>query len=302
MEELGFYCFSWGATLRRALLPALAALLGVCLACGAAGAADKKWYCSGLYNCLQERPSSCDDEACRGKPGIEYDDAFCSMFQELKKRGLEPETFWGRRIYSYLSRRHRITYRLEGSMPLTADILCYLMNDLPFAAQLINAYRGTTYAARYTDPARRQFRGDNGGSLSGIFTTITQDATRYRTAYFGYGTAKVLMWRLNGTALVLLDFEPAGQGAVKYWLTCMVFPSNRFVRSVLDFMLFRKAMMGIFKDMITNVQEAAVAFCKGDLAPVERHPAFTFPEGRKSIAEFQRFVQSAYDQKNSVPQ
>jgi hypothetical protein len=264
-------------------------------------AADKKWYCSGIYNCLQQKLPSCDEEACQQKPGIEYDDDFCTMFLELKKRGLDPETFWGRRIYSYLSRQHRITYMIEGSMPLAAEILRYLMNDLPFAAQLINAYKGTTYSASYTDPAHKQFRGDNGGSLSGIFTTITQDPAQNKTVYFGYGTAKILMWRLNGTALILLDIEPDNAGSVNYRLTCMVFPSNRFVRSILDFVLFRKAMTGIFRDMIANIRDTALQFSKGNTAPLEKYPAFNCPEGRKEIADFQRVVQGANHQPPGEP-
>ena len=77
------------------------------------------------------------------------------------------------------------------------------MNNLPFAAQLVNAYQGTKYQAVYLDTTKKRFSG-SGESLSGIFTTVLQNEEQTRSLYHGFGTVNVTAWRLSGTALVML--------------------------------------------------------------------------------------------------
>jgi len=256
-------------------------------------ALDKKSYCSGVYNCLAEKPESCNDALCKKNPNIEYNSDFCEIFHRLKKRGLKPETFWGKRIYAYLSMEYRVTYTVDGTLPVSAPVMCYLMNNLPFSARLVNAYQGTGYTLEYTDTAKRKFRGDNGESLSGVFNIVLQDTNQLRNVYFGYGIAKVLMWNLRGTALVFFDYDPVDRSSVKYQLSCTVFPANSLIKSILNFVLFRKVVLSILKETIEHVQTSATEFYKGNLKPIEEYPEFNTPDGRKNIEAFQQIIQDS---------
>ncbi len=254
---------------------------------------DKKSFCSGVYHCLEERPAFCTEALCIAGPDIEYDEEFCSIFKELRTRGLEPEKYWGKRIYAYLSRKHRITYMVEDTLPLAAPVMRYLMNHPSFAAQLINAYQKTSYSVRFVDRARKKIRGTNGKDIYGVFTIVLQNDNRFKTTYFGYGTAHVLMWQLYGRVLVVFDYTPVSQESISYRLRCIVFPANSFLKSIMNFVLFRKVVLNILKENIENVQTAALEFHRGNVKPLESYPAFYTPEGRNRINEFRQLLQGS---------
>jgi hypothetical protein len=252
-------------------------------------AADHSTYCSGMYYCLQETVEGCSAEDYTSDD-IPKTDAYCSIFKDLQTRGLRSTTSQGRQIYKKVSGKHRVEYTQEGTLPMPVEVMTYLMNNLPFSAQLINAYQDTNFQAAYLDKAKKRFSG-SGESLSGIFTTVLQDEGQTRSLYHGFGTAEVLVWRLSGTALVMFDFEEVGPQEITYRLRCMVFPHGVFVKSILNFFLFRNAIVDVLDETFGDIQNSAMAFHRGERAPIENYPAFATPEGRQQIEEFQLLLQ-----------
>ena len=206
----------------------------------------------------------------------------------------------GKQIYKKVSGKHRVEYAIDGTLPLSAAVITYLMNNLPFAAQLVNAYQGTKYQAAYLDKTKKRFSG-SGESLSGVFTTVLQNEQQTRSLYHGSGTAEVMVWRLRGTALVTFDFEEAGPRAITYRLRCMVFPNSLFVKSILNFSLFRNAIVKVLDETVGYIQDSAVAFQRGEREPIKNYPAFSTPEGRQHIKEFQELLQRTMDEAEATP-
>ena len=61
----------------------------------------------------------------------------------------------------------QLFYENKGTLPLGQNVISYLFDNMPFTADLINAYLGTNYTLEYTSKNRRYFNGSNGRSLSG---------------------------------------------------------------------------------------------------------------------------------------
>ena len=120
------------------------------------------------------------------------------------------------------------------------------MNNLPFAAQLVNAYQGTNYQAVYLDKTKKRFSG-SGESLSGIFTTVLQNEQQTRSLYHGYGTGQCYGMAPERHGPGDVDFEETGPRAITYSARCMVFPRSAFVRSIFNFILFRKAIVDVLE-------------------------------------------------------
>jgi hypothetical protein len=279
----------------------IAAITCGLLCCGqGVFAADRGSYCAGMYYCLQETPKGCSPDDCRQQDDIEYSDEYCEIFTNLHTRGLRSTSSQGRQIYRKVSGRHRVEYTKEGALPMPAAVLSYLLNDLPFAAQLVNAYQSTGFQAAYIDKEKKRFS-CSGESLSGIFTTVLQDEWQTRSLYHGFGTTEFLIWRLSGTALVLFDFEETGPRKVHYRLRCIVFPHSVFIKSILNFILFRNAVMDVLDKTFGHIEDSAMAFHRGDREPIENYPAFCTPEGRRQIEEFQLLLQRTMGEAEAVP-
>jgi hypothetical protein len=251
--------------------------------------ADHSTYCSGMYYCLQETVKGCSAEDYTSGD-IPKTDTYCSIFKDLQARGLRSTSTQGRQIYQKVSGKHHVEYTLEGTLPMPAEVMTHLMNNLPFAAQLVNAYQGTNFQAAYLDKTKKRFSG-SGESLSGIFNTVLQNAGQTRSLYHGFGTTEVLVWRLSGTALVMFDFEEVGPQKLTYRVRCIVFPHNVFVKSILNFFLFRNAIVDVLDETFGDIQDSAMAFHRGEHAPIENYPAFSTPEGRQQIEEFRLLLQ-----------
>ncbi len=259
-------------------------------AVGSTASFAERFYCTGVYACLSEKPESCSSDMCRADTGITYDSDFCDVFRELHSRGVGPESSRGRRVYSLLSQKHRVTYEIAGELPIAAKVLAYLMDHIPFAAQLINAYEGTSYSARYLDEKGKRFRGTNGDTVSGTFITVEQNSDKTETVYFGTGTTKLLMWRLWGAGVIFFEYQSLDAGHITYRVRCMVSPGSSFVSSIMKFVLFRKLVNGMLRDIITSIHRATQEFAAGNREPLAAHAGFMNPEGRRGIKEFEQIV------------
>jgi len=209
---------------------------------------------------------------------------------ELQERGLQSATGPGRQIYRQVAGRHRVEYKVEGTLPMPIEVMRYLMNNLPFATQLINAYQKTDFKASYLDRSKRRFTG-SGERLSGTFTTVLQNGARTRSLYTGSGTVEVLAWKLRGTTVVIFDCDETAGRQCDYSLRCMVFPDSAIVKSILNFRLFRNSIIGVLERTSRSVQESAMAFYRGERAPVENYAGFKTAEGRRQIEDFDELLQ-----------
>jgi hypothetical protein len=265
-----------------------------------ADAADHPTWCAGMYHCLQETPRGCSPEDCLPRKNISYDDDYCSVFRELQQRGLQSTTAPGRQIYRQVAGRHRVEYRIEGELPMPSDVLRYLINNLPFATQLVNAYQDTDYTTAYLDKSKRRFTG-SGERISGTFTRVLQNAPQTRSLYTGSGTVEVLAWKLRGTTVVVFDFDETSARQCAYSLRCLVFPDSAIVKSILNFSLFRNSITGVLERMSRAVRNAAMAFHRGERAPVAHYPWFTTAEGRRQLEAFDELLQRSMQAPAPVP-
>jgi len=252
-------------------------------------AEDHSAYCTSMQYCLQERPKGCSEDDCDAGD-IPRKDSYCALFSELQARGLKSTSWQGKQVYRQASGKHHVEYAQSGTLPMPAEVLTYLINNLPFAAELVNAYQDTDFEAVYLDKNKKRFSG-SGERLSGTFTTMLQRNNQTSSLYSGYGTADVLAWSLRGTALVMFDFEEAGDREVTYSVRCFVFPRSAIVRSILNFFLFRKSITDVLEQTFGYIEDSAMAFQRGEREPIEKHAAFTTPEGRRQIKAFQELLQ-----------
>jgi len=256
-----------------------------------APASDHAAYCAAMRCCLGETPPGCSEQDCT-ETDIPKTGSYCSIFEDLQKRGLTTDASQGRQIFRQVSGPHRVEYALTGTLPMPAAVMVYLMNDLPFSTQLVNAYQKTAYQASYLDASRKRFAASS-ENVSGVFTTVLKNEEQTSALYYGFGTVEILAWRLSGTALVLLDFEETGVQEITYTVRCMVFPHNAFVKSILNFILFRKAVINVLDRTFRSVQDSAMAFHRGRREPITHYPAFQTPEGRQQIDTFQQVLHTA---------
>lgn len=236
--------------------------------------------------CMKDLHDTASPDTCTDRPPVALDPWHCNIVRELYERGLDPHSAWGRRIYALLGRKHRVTYRLEGTLPLNACVMAFLLDHVPFAAALVNAYQGTRYHARYLDRPRTRFSGGNGDNIAGRFTRVLQTPDRMQTVYFGQGTADILMCKLYGVALILLDLTPQGE-SVCYRFRCIVFPGSAWLQTVMNFMLFKKIVVGQIEDILEAVQASATAFDRGNRSPIAASVELARPVMRPVLQGFQ---------------
>ena len=269
--------------------------LALLAAAPARAAIDTSAYCSAIRICLKATDSFCTDENSKPNPDVRYDEEFCAPMRGFVGRGVRPGTTDGRAVYSQMGKRFRSVYEIEGELPVNMEILNYVLDNLPFVAMLINAYRGEEYEAVYVRRDKKVFTGTNGRSLSGTFVQPYHQVTRdsVRNFYWGYGRAKVLAWRLKGDGLMEMDFRNLGPRRVGYRVKAYAFPGNSFLNGVMKMGVFRSMVLKKIRAVIEDVEQAAGRFASGDLAPLKEYAPLQTPRGRAYMAEFQEIVHSS---------
>ena len=103
---------------------------------------DLRALCSGLKICMDIDYEGCFEEDKKPWPHHKYDKEFCGVFKEVEKRGFlpDPNVTMAAEVYARLGRRYRAIYVNEGTLPLNESVIKYLFDNMPFTAQLINAY------------------------------------------------------------------------------------------------------------------------------------------------------------------
>lgn len=260
-------------------------LLLIALASGqTASAYDKDAYCAVVSYCLNERVAGCPKAV--DTSYMEEEEGYCDIVQETRKRGLPLRTGIGRAIYANLGKEHRLVYPVTGKLPLSKNTLLYVFNDLRFASHLVNAYQQTEYHVEYKRTDRTIFAGDNGDNLEGVFLQALKEQEGLRTTYFGRGAAEFFFFNFRGVAVIFMDFKDNPARELDYELRFLVFPSSELITSVLNFGLFKSAVVNTIQDVVLHVEDSSMRFAGGDTQPIYDYPFFSTPQGGRYLKEF----------------
>ena len=259
---------------------------------------DKRNYCAVAFNCLQEKPRMCNDSLSKPIEDVKYNDEYCGGVKDIQLRGIPLQSFWGKRVYSEFGKEYRVEYLIQGTLPVSFDMMYYLEHNIPFAAHLINAYQDTEYTAEYISDDKSRFKGNNGGSLEGNMKRVLADSTGAHTTYFGNGNAKFLWWKLWGIALMLLDYETIDKNNIRFSLKVVVFNESSMVNGIMNMGIFRSVVKSKLNDVIEHISGAAEEFAKGNLKPLKENKALQSKENQLFLAEFKKVIeQSGYQLK-----
>ena len=261
---------------------------------------DLRSLCSGLKVCMNIDFEGCFEEDKKPWPKVKYNDGFCEPYKEIGRRGYPPEPRMPMvpEIYARLGRQYRVIYTYEGTLPLNKDVISYLFDNMPFTAQLINAYLDENYALEYTHPSRRFFNGSNGRSLSGEFYWALQDSAGQklglRNLFFGYGHAQILKWSLHGTAIAFLDMDPIPDNKLKYKLTALVFPGNSVLNSIMQMKVFRSVVNTKIEHIVSDIKKAAKIYFDGNKEPMLKSASLKSAENVQYVLDFEEVVNGAH--------
>ena len=260
---------------------------------------DVRSLCSGLKKCLDVDFRGCSAGDKHPWPHLKYDDEYCGVFHEVVKRGFEPKAGepMVEEIFARLGRRYRAIYENKGTLPLGETVISYLFDNMPFTADLINAYLETNYELEYTSPNRRFFRGSNGRSLSGEFYWALQDSAGQklgmRYLFFGYGHAKVLKWSLHGTAIAFLDMDEMPNKQIKYKLTAIVFPANSVLNSIMQMKVFKSVVNDKIDHIVSDIKKASGKYFGGDKGPMLTNARLKSFDNVQYVIDFENVVNGA---------
>lgn len=263
------------------------------------GEDDVRPLCSGMKACLGIDVPGCTNEDKLPLKKVKYDEEFCGIFKEVKNRGLSTDmnVTGVPEIFARLGRQYRAVYVNEGTLPLNEHVISYLFDNMPFTAELINAYLESNYTLEYASKDRRFFNGSNGRSLSGEFYWALQDSTGQklglRDLFFGYGHAKVLRWSLTGTAIALLDMDPIPGNQIKYKLTAVVFPANSVLNSIMQMKVFKNVVNSKIDQIVDDIKKASGMYFGGNKEPMLKSAALKSQQNIQYVLDFETVVNGA---------
>ena len=253
-------------------------------------------FCSGMYKCLDIKYDACTEVDLKPLPKIEYDSEFCGPYKEIVKRGFSTDLKAPMMadVFLRLGRQYRAIYQSEGTLPLEVNEITFLFDNMPFTADLINAYLETEYTLEYNSMNRRYFSGSNGHGLSGDFYWALQDSagtkTMLRNMFFGYGYAQILKWSLKGTAIAFLDMDLVAPRTLKYKLTAIVFPGNSVLNSIMQLRVFKSVVNSKIDDVVNDIKKAAAMYYQGNRKPLKENAKWRTPENIRHVEEFDKVV------------
>lgn len=259
----------------------------------AQGILDTTAYCSVTWNCLQHQIPHCTAKQKQPQKGIKYNAEYCAPVRNITARGVHPNSISALQINSYLGQKQRVHYDVSGRLPINKAMMDYLMDNMPFTAHLINAYRQSEYTLKYTFGNKWYFHGDNGRNLKGQFNWVLADSSGAPgyNLFWGKGTAKVLMWKLWGMAMMTLDYRQVDASHLDYDLRATVFPANGFLNSIMEMNMFRSVVLDKIQVIIGDIETAARLYGQGDREPIAQYAPFkNDPVLKRQLKEFNQVV------------
>ncbi|NLB63304.1 MAG: hypothetical protein GX801_04265 [Fibrobacter sp.] len=262
----------------------------------AQGMLDTTAYCSVTWNCLQHHIPHCTEKQKQAQKGITYNQEFCAPVLNNLQRGVNPNSIASLQINSYLGKRQRVNYDVSGRLPINKAMMDYLMDNMPFTAHLINAYQETNYTLNYTFGNKWYFHGDNGGNLKGQFNWILADSSGVDglNLFWGKGTAKVLMWKLWGMAMMTLDYRQVEQNHLDYDLRATVFPANGILNTIMEMNMFRNVVLSKIREIVNHIEKSARLYGQGEREQIANYEPFKSNSILiRQLAEFNQVVENS---------
>ena len=247
--------------------------------------------CSGVKQCLNYDFPQCSEKEKKPNPDIKYNAEYCAPYIELKQRGLRTGDPKATDLFRYMGRQYRVTFKLNGKLPVSKEMMIYLFDNMEFTAQLVNAYRKTKYTITYDTPDKKFFSGDNGDNMWGNFVWLLNDSAGIdpgmHHVFFGRGRTKLLAWKLHGTATAVLDLREINKDSVTYEFRAIVSPSGPVLNSIMNLGIFNSVVTGKIKEIVDNIEKAASEFSKGNRKPIAKYAPFKGEKWKKHLKEFE---------------
>ena len=103
---------------------------------------DMRSFCAGMNKCLGIKYEACTEAELKPWQKIDYNNEFCAPYKEIVKRGFSTDIKapMMTEVFMRLGRQYRAIYESEGTLPLEVNEITFLFDNMPFTADLINAY------------------------------------------------------------------------------------------------------------------------------------------------------------------
>ena len=253
--------------------------------------------CAATKKCLDVILPGCSEQELSPVEDVKYDGEFCSIFHDLKNRGIDMRSPVTKEMFGHLGSRYRVTYENTGTLPVSGSMMSYLFDHFPFTTVLVNVFQETHYTIHYNSPDHRLFSGNNGGNLFGDFYWALQDSAGvgkgFHDVFYGSGRCKILRWNLHGIAIAILDMYPEGN-KTHYKFRAIVFPANAVLTSIMKMGVFRDVVNSKIGEIIHNISESSESYVSGNHTPVDTSTIIR----KKYAKELEEFKEVAAGKRN----
>jgi len=186
------------------------------------------------------------------------------LYIKLQKRNLNFNSFWGEILLRELYVEHRINYSISGTLPISKNLLRFLLKNPKEAVFLINAYQNTDYKLQYLDSDKSSFEASTKG-LVGRMRLLTSGNNFDELVYYGEGSNKFLWWKMYGTVLILFSYEQIQKDMVSYQFNCYVFNESSFINNILSLGIVQSVIKKRIQGIVDNIVNSTLCYKKGDM-------------------------------------
>lgn len=231
-------------------------------------------YCNLVKTCqVADRTGACTEQLSAPVAGVELDQAYCGWVRSFDRKEILPTLHSdATEMWQYMGTKYHVMYVVADTVPMNPEALDLMMRNIPVAAKLVNAYRGTEYSAEFPIAEDSAFfRGSNGKSLRGRARQLWERPDHRERVYYGQGRVQILTWKLVGNLVIEFRSWPlAGKaGKTCYSARFTMFPSNSLINSVMNMGMFRSVAVGKIQEVLDDVMKASQEYSSGKLATAQ---------------------------------
>jgi hypothetical protein len=193
-------------------------------------------------------------------PSIKYKEERCPRVQSMLQAGVSHTDWVGKNVYKLLGTKYQIPFKLQNELPLPIEAFRYLLSDIPFAAKIVNAFRGTKYTVHYVSGSGKKYwKGNDGKQLQGEARLIAGSPQKDNLVYFGKGVVTIWSWKIHGPVLFSITYTAnpnKPDRSILYELEILTFPGNGFMNSIMSLGFFERTVQRkihrVFEDITTS--------------------------------------------------
>lgn len=249
-------------------------------------------YCNLVKTCqVADRTGACTEQLSAPVAGVELDQSYCGWIRSFDRKGILPTLHTdATEMWQYMGTKYHVMYVVADTVPMNAQALDLMMRNIPVAAKLVNAYRGTEYTAEFPIAEDSTFfKGSNGRSLRGRARQLWEREDHRERVYYGQGRVQILSWKLVGNLVIEFRSWPLASDNKRtcYSARFTMFPSNSLINSVMNMGMFRSVAVGKIQEVLDDVMKASQDYAKGQLATSQVE--FT-PEEKQVLDRFEALM------------